>query len=125
MYPCEAEHSSELSFEIGAIFEDGECSGSFVVGYVLSTTQNVYRLDQAVPSWSIVSSTSLSRYVLDRRELVPPRNGRPAAVWMAGTHPCLHLGYSPTLLTLWVSIVFSPSPQPNLPNASGLPNLSY
>lgn len=25
VYPCEAEHSSELSFEIGAIFEDGEC----------------------------------------------------------------------------------------------------
>ncbi|TKC38416.1 hypothetical protein EI555_001686 [Monodon monoceros] len=24
VYPCEAEHSSELSFEIGAIFEDGE-----------------------------------------------------------------------------------------------------
>ncbi|KAJ8782434.1 hypothetical protein J1605_010142 [Eschrichtius robustus] len=22
VYPCEAEHSSELSFEIGAIFED-------------------------------------------------------------------------------------------------------
>lgn len=25
VYPCEAEHSSELSFEIGAIFEDGKC----------------------------------------------------------------------------------------------------
>jgi hypothetical protein len=24
VYPCEAEHSSELSFEIGAIFEDGK-----------------------------------------------------------------------------------------------------
>lgn len=33
VYPCEAEHSSELSFEIGAIFEDGKycqelCGGS-------------------------------------------------------------------------------------------------
>lgn len=24
VYPCEAEHSSELSFQIGAIFEDGK-----------------------------------------------------------------------------------------------------
>ncbi|XP_028719421.2 rho GTPase-activating protein 10-like [Peromyscus leucopus] len=26
VYPCEAEHSSELSFEIGAIFEDVQTS---------------------------------------------------------------------------------------------------
>lgn len=24
VYPCEAEHSSELSFRVGAIFEDGK-----------------------------------------------------------------------------------------------------
>ncbi|KAG8518399.1 Rho GTPase-activating protein 10 [Galemys pyrenaicus] len=29
VYPCEAEHSSELSFEIGAIFEDGKYLGAF------------------------------------------------------------------------------------------------
>lgn len=32
MYPCEAEHSSELSFEIGAIFEDGKYCHELCVG---------------------------------------------------------------------------------------------
>lgn len=62
VYPCEAEHSSELSFEIGAIFEDGKCrwelgGGSLVVGCSLSP-QNVYDPQQAVTGCSVVRVTS-------------------------------------------------------------------
>lgn len=58
VYPCEAEHSSELSFEIGAIFEDGKCLWGFVVGCCLSP-QNFYDPEQAVTGRSVVGVTSL------------------------------------------------------------------
>ncbi|KAL4679250.1 hypothetical protein H8959_008900, partial [Pygathrix nigripes] len=63
VYPCEAEHSSELSFEIGAIFEDdghlrdptltalAACTGVFVTGFSVRKRGSLSHL---VPSLSLL-----------------------------------------------------------------------
>lgn len=60
VYPCEAEHSSELSFEIGAIFEDGKCP----VGALREVAFCLHRGSaaqsrQAVPGCGVVRSLLL------------------------------------------------------------------
>lgn len=44
MYPCEAEHSSELSFEIGAIFEDGKYCLELCGEDIISPLISAYRV---------------------------------------------------------------------------------
>ena len=60
VYPCEAEHSSELSFEIGAIFEDGKCPmGALWEVAFCPHRGSAAQSRQAVPGCGVVRSLLL------------------------------------------------------------------
>ena len=60
VYPCEAEHSSELSFEIGAIFEDGKCPvGALREVAFCPHRGSAAQSRQAVPGCGVVRSLLL------------------------------------------------------------------
>lgn len=97
VYPCEAEHSSELSFEIGAIFEDGKCSWE-----LCSRMYVVCSPEHTVTGCSVIGVTSLclTPRAGESWPVCPSGTGcRGAAPWRLA-YPFLSRGCSPAVLTL-------------------------